>query len=221
MHNMSCLILIKLDRSLRSLAINIFFRFFLPSWVPLLCIGTHVGASMIGFLTLPWVMTSELYPLRFRGSLGGLTTSIVQILTFATIKTYPDLNTVVGLEFTMWIFAAAGLLGAIFALTILPETRGRSLDDIEMKFANKQSDNKSNAGKIFFNMWSQPKNITLQRFVSISEEKQSNIVANAYAYDNFCLELSPDNLEKSVKSPEKQSSPNQCVINNIVLEQCL
>lgn len=198
------------------------FRFVLPSWVPLLCIGTHVGASMIGFLTLPWVMTSELYPLRFRGSLGGLTTSIVQVLTFAMIKTYPDLNTVIGLEFTMWIFAATGLLGAIFALTILPETRGRSLDDIEMKFTNKPCDNKSdNAGKIS-NVWSQPKNITLQRFVSISEEKQSNIVANAYAYDNFCLELSPENLQKGVKSLEKQPSSDQCVINNIALERvCL
>ncbi|XP_014477239.1 PREDICTED: facilitated trehalose transporter Tret1-like [Dinoponera quadriceps] len=196
-------------------------RFVLPSWVPLLCIGTHVGASMIGFLTLPWVMTSELYPLRFRGSLGGLTTSIVQILTFVTIKTYPDLSTTLGLEFTMWIFATAGLLGATFALTILPETRGRSLDDIEMKFANKSCNNKSDTGKIFSNVWSQP-NITLQRFVSISEEKQSNIVANAYAYDNFCLELSPENLEKGVKSSEKQPSTDQCVINNIALERvCL
>lgn len=218
---------IKFGGSLRSLVSNTIslrlFRFVLPSWVPLLCVGTHVGASMIGFLTLPWVMTSELYPLRFRGSLGGLTTSIVQILTFATIKTYPDLNTVIGLEFTMWIFAAAGLLGAIFALTILPETRGRSLDDIEMKFANRPCDSKSDStGRIFSNVWSQPKNITLQRFVSISEEKQSNIVANAYTYDNFCLELSPENLEKSVKSTEKQPGPDQCVINHIALERvCL
>ncbi|XP_032671963.1 facilitated trehalose transporter Tret1-like isoform X2 [Odontomachus brunneus] len=193
---------------------------FLPSWVPLLCIGTHVGASMIGFLTLPWVMTSELYPLRFRGSLGGLTTSIGQMLTFVAIKTYPDLNTIVGLEFTMWIFAAAGLLGATFAVTMLPETRGRSLDDIEMKFANKTSGDESDTSRIFSNVWSQPKNITLQRFVSISEEKQSNIVANAYAYDNFCLELSAENLEKGVKNPEKQS--DQCVINNVALERmCL
>lgn len=181
-----------------------------------------MGASMIGYLTLPWVMTSELYPLRFRGSLGGLTTSIVQMLTFATIKTYPDLNMIIGLKFIMWIFAVAGLLGAIFALTILPETRGRSLDDIEMKFANKTNGSRSDTGKIFSNVWSQPKNITLQRFVSISEEKQSNIVANAYVYDNFCLELSPENLEKDVRNSEKQSSPDQCVINNMTLERvCL
>ncbi|TGZ50273.1 Uncharacterized protein DBV15_02127 [Temnothorax longispinosus] len=189
------------------------FRFELPSWVPLFCIGTHVGASMIGFLTLPWVMTSELYPLRFRGSLGGLTTSIVQILTFAAIKTYPDLNAVVGLEFTMWIFGAAGVLGAIFALAILPETRGRSLDDIEMKFSSKPSDSLTYTPKIF-----PRKNIILQRFTSISEEKQSNIAANAYVYDNFCLELSPEKLEKDLKVPEKESTRDQRIITSIAFE---
>lgn len=176
-----------------------------------------MAASMIGFLTLPWVMTSELYPLRFRGGLGGLTTSIVQILTFATIKTYPDLKAIVGLEFTMWIFGTAGLLGAIFALTILPETRGRSLDEIETKFA---SSGISSDSKIFSNVWSQPKNITLQRFVSIPEEKQSNIVTNAYSYDNFCLELSPENLKKSTRVLEKES--NEGVMTSIALEHvCL
>ncbi|XP_011160838.1 facilitated trehalose transporter Tret1 isoform X2 [Solenopsis invicta] len=178
------------------------FRFELQSWVPLLCIGMHVGTSMIGFLTLPWVMTSELYPLRFRGSLGGLTTSIAQILTFVAIKMYPDLHAIVGLEFTMWIFGAAGVLGAVFALMILPETRGRSLDDIEMKFSSRSNDDVS---KIFSNVWTQPKNIILQRFTSISEEKQSNITANAYIYDNLCLELSPEKLEKDTKVFEKES----------------
>jgi len=167
---------------------------------------------MIGFLTLPWVMTSELYPLRFRGSLGGFTTSIVQMLSFATIKTYPDVNAVVGLEFTMWIFTAAGFLGAVFALTILPETRGHSLDDIERIFCSESNSTMQTACKIF----SQPKNITLQRFTSISEEKQSNIVANAYVYDNFCLELSSENLENDAKASQKESSQDQAI--SIALE---
>ncbi|XP_011701918.1 PREDICTED: facilitated trehalose transporter Tret1-like [Wasmannia auropunctata] len=203
-----------------AVAVALSFRFELPSWVPLLCIGTHVGASMVGFLTLPWVMTSELYPLRFRGSLGGLTTSIAQILTFTAVKTYPDLSCIVGLEFTMWIFGGAGVLGAIFALTTLPETRGRSLDDIEMKFSSGSSDDSSAyASKIFSNVWSQPKNITLQRFTSISEEKQSNIAANAaYVYDNFCLELSPEKLEKDIKVPEKESTRDQRIVIGLALE---
>ncbi|KYM98601.1 Facilitated trehalose transporter Tret1-2 like protein [Cyphomyrmex costatus] len=207
--------------AIAAVGVALCFRFELPSWMPLLCIGVHVGASMIGFLTLPWVMTSELYPLRFRGSLGGFTTSIVQILTFVTIKTYPDLNAIVGLEFTMWIFGAAGMLGAIFALTILPETRGRSLDDIEMKFSSKSSNDSSiYADKIFSNacLRSQPKNIILQRFTSISEEKQPNIAAKAYVYDNFCLELSPEKLEKDINISEKKLTQDHRIVIGIALE---
>lgn len=131
---------------------------------------------------------------------------------------YPDLNAIVGLEITMWIFGAAGLLGAIFALTILPETRGRSLDDIEMKFSRKSNDSSTNACKIFPNVWSQPKNITLKRFVSISEDKPSSIVTNAYTYDNFCLELSSENLEKNTKIIEKEPTQDQRVMTSIAIE---
>ena len=93
-----------------------FFRFYLPSLIPLTCVASHVGFSMIGYLTLPWVMTSELYPLRLRGVFGGLTTSIAQLLTFAAVKTYPDMSSVFGLEVTMWTFSVAGLLGNKFLI---------------------------------------------------------------------------------------------------------
>lgn len=146
------------------------------------------------------------------------------MLTFATIKTYPDLNGIVGLEIIMWIFGTASLLGAVFALTILPETRGRSLDDIEMKFCNNSDIMENEACKIS-NLWSQPKNITLQRFTSIAEEKQSNIVANAYIYDNFCLELAPESLDKDTnkdtKASQTESSQDHQIVSIALEHVCL
>ncbi|XP_076679823.1 facilitated trehalose transporter Tret1 isoform X2 [Andrena cerasifolii] len=188
------------------------FRFKLPSAATLAFVGGHVGSSMLGYLTLPWVMTSELYPLRFRGPLGGITTSMVQMLTFTMIKMYPDARALVGIESTMWMFAGASLLGALFALTILPETRGRSLDQIESGFLSKpgpEIDSQS-----WPSMVSQPRNVTLQKFASISEEKHPNMVTNVYAYDNFCLDLSQDDAEKS----RKDSEPKGDVAHAISLE---
>lgn len=43
----------------------------------------------------------------------------------------------------------------------------------------------------------EPKNVTLKRFTSITEEKHSNMVANAFAYDNFCLDLTNENPLKN------------------------
>lgn len=175
-----------------------------------------MGFSMLGYLTLPWVMTSELYPLRFRGPLGGITTSIVQMLTFAIIKMYPSLHDMVGIESTIWIFAAASILGAIFALTILPETRGRSLDEIERGFSKKTSEPNSSTD-VQPTIFVQPKNITLQRFASITEEKHrnNNMTTNAYTYDNFCLDLTSDG-DTEKKEVEKNSDTSRTNIANAI-----
>lgn len=188
----------------------------MPYVVSLACIGGHVGFSMLGFLTLPWVMTSELYPLRFRGSLGGITTSIVQILTFAIIKMYPSLHDMVGIESTIWIFAAASTLGALFALTILPETRGRSLDEIERTFSKKASESNSSTD-VQPTIFVQPKTITLQRFASITEEKyrNNNMTSNAYTYDNFCLDLTSDG-DTEKKDVKKNSDTNRTNVSNAI-----
>ena len=182
--------------------------------VSLACIGGHVGSSMIGFLTLPWVMTSELYPLRFRGPLGGITTSMAQMLTFATIKMYPDLSALIGIESTMWTFAVTASLGALFALMILPETRGRSLDEIENEFLKKSVTDSS--VDVLPTISVQPKSITLQKFASIGEEKHHNITANAYAYDNFCMDLTADDIEKNTE-PAKDSEADR-VTHTVSLE---
>ncbi|XP_012277136.1 facilitated trehalose transporter Tret1 [Orussus abietinus] len=165
-------------------------RYNIPSWIPLICIGSHVGFSMIGYLTLPWVMTSELYPLRFRGSLGGLTTSLAQLLTFSAIKTYPDLRSTIGLEATVWIFSCSSLLGAVFALTVLPETLGRSLEQIETAFSQEtvHVDPESPS------MIAAPKNVTLKRYASILEEK--NLDNTPYVYDNYCFDSSTEGSTK-------------------------
>ncbi|XP_003694780.1 facilitated trehalose transporter Tret1-like isoform X4 [Apis florea] len=208
-----------LGMTISAVGVALAYRFKLPYVVSLACIGGHVGFSMLGYLTLPWVMTSELYPLRFRGPLGGITTSIVQMLTFAIIKMYPSLHDMVGIESTIWIFAAASILGAIFALTILPETRGRSLDEIERGFSKKTSEPNSSTD-VQPTIFVQPKNITLQRFASITEEKHrnNNMTTNAYTYDNFCLDLTSDG-DTEKKEVEKNSDTSRTnVANAITLE---
>ncbi|XP_066596395.1 facilitated trehalose transporter Tret1-2 homolog [Prorops nasuta] len=192
--------------ALSAFGVALSFRYNQTSWVPLVCIGGHVWSSMIGFLTLPWVMTSELYPLRFRGPLGGFTTSIVQMLSFVAIKTYPDMSSSIGLENSMWIFGSAGLLGALFALGILPETRGKSLEDIEKKFSNKSDDGDDDDDDEerpnYFdkrNLFIQPNNVTLKKYATISEEKLTTMVSNAFVYDNFSFDLGVSDF------PEKDS----------------
>ncbi|XP_033336524.2 facilitated trehalose transporter Tret1 isoform X1 [Megalopta genalis] len=198
-----------LGMAVSAVGVALTFRFKLPSIISLVCVGGHVGSSMLGFLTLPWVMTSELYPLRFRGPLGGITTSLAQLLTFGTIKLYPDLRRA-GIEVVMWTFAAASILGTMFAVLILPETRGRSLDQIESQFSSKSEWNSADQALPIVSTESRK---TLEKIASSAEEKRSSIVTNAYAYDNLCLDLSPNDTGKSKNESKKDSDAKSDVVH--------
>ncbi|KAG8227746.1 hypothetical protein J437_LFUL007536 [Ladona fulva] len=107
-------------------------------WVPLACVLTHVCISMIGFLQLPWVMTSELFPQNARGIAGGSVSALAHLLIFTSVKTYPDLEAWAGVPCTLWLFAGAAAVGALFVYAFLPETKGKTLSEIEDEFAGRR-----------------------------------------------------------------------------------
>lgn len=108
--------------------------------IKLVCVLAHVCASMIGFLQLPWIMSGELYPQKIRGIMSGTTTCCAYILIFLNIKTYPELANVVGRNGTLYMFAFCAILGAIFCILFLPETKGKSLSEITQGFEAAKSD---------------------------------------------------------------------------------
>lgn len=116
------------------------------TWLPLVCVLAHVCVSMVGFLPLPWLMTSELFPLKVRGLMGGITTSIAHLLIFTSVKTYPNLLAIFKMAGVFWIFASCGFFGALFCYWFLPETKGKSLAEIEAEFCKKYQQKSINQG---------------------------------------------------------------------------
>lgn len=111
------------------------------AWVPLICVLGHVCVSMMGFLQLPWMMNGELFPLAIRGVMGGIVASLAHLFIFVSVKTYPDLMHALGTDGTLWLFGAAAFLGAIYCYIFLPETRGKTLREIELEFSPKDNSN--------------------------------------------------------------------------------
>ncbi|KAK0175651.1 hypothetical protein PV327_009385 [Microctonus hyperodae] len=195
--------------ALSALVVGLTMRYHkIPSLLSLICIGLHVGFSMIGYLTLPWVMTSELYPLRFRGIMGGITTAIAQIMTFIAIKTYPHVNNKIGLEATMYIFAISAVLGAIFAITFLPETKGKTLDEIAKEFSSQENISSIN-------------NIIMEKYSCIHEDKypRLNTIIIPSGCDNLGIDLNDDE-EPRLKFQEidKTNQNHNCVLKISSLE---
>lgn len=109
------------------------------AWIPLVSILVNVSASMLGMLQLPWLMIGELFPLAVRGTMGGLISSLAYLFIFITVKFYPTIMSSLQIDGTMWLFSAASVLAAIFVLLYLPETKDKSLFQIERAFTKNES----------------------------------------------------------------------------------
>jgi len=84
---------------------------------------------------LPWLMISEIYPTRIRAkAMAGIVTFLWLTIFFAS-SIFPPLMTasrnLLGSEAgAFWLFSGISLLSLLFGKTLLPETRGRSLEEI-------------------------------------------------------------------------------------------
>ncbi|MDJ0088073.1 sugar porter family MFS transporter [Pantoea allii] len=98
-----------------------------------------VLAGMLMFLSfqqgalspVTWLLLSEIFPTRLRGIFMGGAVFAMWIANFLISLFFPLLLARVGLAGTFFIFAAIGLFGAIFVIKCVPETRNRSLEQIE------------------------------------------------------------------------------------------
>lgn len=104
------------------------------SWVPLVCILLNVSVSMLGMVPLPWMMIGELFPLKVRGIMGGVVPSLGYFFIFVTVKVSPYMMQMMKISQIMWLFAGAAGAAACFIVAFLPETRGKTLAEIEQLF---------------------------------------------------------------------------------------
>ncbi|XP_037950645.1 facilitated trehalose transporter Tret1-like isoform X2 [Teleopsis dalmanni] len=108
--------------------------------VPLLPVITLVGfimLSTLGLYTLPFFMISELFPQQVRGPASGITVAVGLFLSFVCIKTYPFMKEAIGNKYCFVVYGVMAFLATIFVYLFLPETRGRTLLEIEEDFRRK------------------------------------------------------------------------------------
>lgn len=99
----------------------------------LLAILTFIGAFAMALGPIPWILCSEIFPTRIRGRAMSVATFTIWSACYIVAQTFPMLhdNPAIGPAKTFFIYAACSLVGFVFVLKLLPETKGRSLEDIE------------------------------------------------------------------------------------------
>ena len=90
-----------------------------------------IGVYAMSLAPIVWVILSEIFPNRVRGAAMALATFGLWIACFILTYTFPLLNKGLGAAGTFWVYAGICLLGFLFILKKLPETKGKSLEEIE------------------------------------------------------------------------------------------
>lgn len=92
-------------------------------------------AATIGPVT--WVILSEIFPNRIRGSAMSLATLSLWIANFLVIGSFPVMKSQFGMPVTFGIYAVLLLIYFVFIVITVPETKGRSLEEIEKLLTRK------------------------------------------------------------------------------------
>jgi sugar porter (SP) family MFS transporter len=100
-------------------------------WLALAFLLIYIMGFAVGLGPVFWLMISEIFPLQMRGPAMAVCTMFNWGLNFAISYTFLTLTDVITKQGTFWLYAFFGVCAVIFFLTVVPETKDRSLEEIQ------------------------------------------------------------------------------------------
>jgi len=104
-------------------------------WIPLGSLIMFVVAYSIGYGAVPFLVMGELFPLQYRHLMSTFATSFCLSCSFLVVRTFPDLSLSLGIYGVFSLYAGCSVIGVIFVVVFLPETKGRTLEEISNLFS--------------------------------------------------------------------------------------
>ncbi|KAJ8713249.1 hypothetical protein PYW07_013619 [Mythimna separata] len=102
------------------------------SWLPLVSLSVFIIAFSLGFGPIPWMMAGELCLIDIKAFVGSTAGTFNWLLSFTVTSTFNSLNAAIGAGQVFWMFAGIMLVGFIFIFFVVPETKGKSVDEIQV-----------------------------------------------------------------------------------------
>lgn len=102
-------------------------------WI-VVALSVYMAAIAIGICSVIWVLTPELFPTRVRGRAAAIATFVNWSTNAISVWWFPPFVAAMGVESAFLAFAASCLVATLFFYAIVPETRGKSLEQIELEW---------------------------------------------------------------------------------------
>jgi MFS transporter, SP family, arabinose:H+ symporter len=106
----------------------------IPPLAVLACVISYTGFFAFAMGPLPWVVISEIFPNKIRGRAASIATSTLWTGTLVVTFTFLSLVHALGVSGTFAIYAILCVVGFVFIWKMVPETRGKTLEQIQREW---------------------------------------------------------------------------------------
>lgn len=113
------------------LLIGLTFRLDFQGFPVLILVVSAISVYAFTLAPITWVLISELFPNRIRGTAVSIAVFSLWTGCLTLTYTFPILNEKLGTANTYWLYAAICAVGFVVMKKKLPETKGKSLEEIE------------------------------------------------------------------------------------------
>jgi sugar porter (SP) family MFS transporter len=103
----------------------------------LIALLVYISFFAASFAPVMWVIISEIYPSRIKGVAMSFSTAVSWLCTFLTVYFAPVIQGALGLNYLFGIFGMMSILAFVFVKIWIPETKGKTLEEIETQLGLK------------------------------------------------------------------------------------
>ena len=96
-----------------------------------------IAAFAMAMGPIPWIVIAEIFPSRIRGRAASLGILTLWVAIFRVSLTFPWMMVAIGLTATYFIYAACSFVSFLFVLLVLPETKNKTLEEIERSWGQR------------------------------------------------------------------------------------
>jgi len=104
------------------------------AWLAVISLAVYVACFAIGLGPVFWLLISEIYPLKIRGRAMGVATMMNWGSNLIVALTFLSLLHSLGRSATFWLYAVIGIIAWFFVYRLVPETKGRTLEQIDAEW---------------------------------------------------------------------------------------
>lgn len=100
-------------------------------WLPVTSLSVFIIVFSLGLGPIPWMFLTEIFPSSIASSATSICCLTNWLFCFIVTFSFDSVCNTIHQSFTFWGFSLISVLGAVFVLALVPETKGKSIDEIQ------------------------------------------------------------------------------------------